>query len=307
MSAQQLSKQYQKKSDKQHILDNPDTYVGSVESVEDNLPVYENGKITQRQVNYIPGLFKIFDETIVNARDHAKRQEALAVKGDKTNIPVSSIDVGISDDNIITVINDGNGIDVAEHPEYKVWIPEMIFAHLRTSTNYNKDEKKIVGGKNGFGVKLAFIWSTWGRLETVDHIRKLKYVQEFEKNLDVIHSPTVSKYSGKPYTKVSFKPDYARLGLCGLTPDMHSLFKRRVYDICAVTNKTVKVKFNSEVLNVKHFQQYVDLYIGSKGDRERIYEEGGERWEYVVCISPSDEFQQISFVNEFTQARAGSM
>ena len=47
-----------RKSDKQHILDNPDTYVGSVESVEDNLPVYENGKITQRQVNYIPGLFK---------------------------------------------------------------------------------------------------------------------------------------------------------------------------------------------------------------------------------------------------------
>ena len=305
MSAQQLSKQYQKKSDKQHILDNPDTYVGSVESVEDNLPVYENGKITQRQVNYIPGLFKIFDETIVNARDHAKRQEALAVKGDKTNIPVSSIDVGISDDNIITVINDGNGIDVAEHPEYKVWIPEMIFAHLRTSTNYNKDEKKIVGGKNGFGVKLAFIWSTWGRLETVDHIRKLKYVQEFEKNLDVIHSPTVSKYSGKPYTKVSFKPDYARLGLCGLTPDMHSLFKRRVYDICAVTNKTVKVKFNSEVLNVKHFQQYVDLYIGSKGDRERIYEEGGERWEYVVCISPSDEFQQISFVNGIYTSKGG--
>ena len=190
MSVKQLSKQYQKKSDKQHILDNPDTYIGSVESVEDILPVYENGKITQRNVIYIPGLFKIFDETIVNARDHAKRQEALYVKGDKTNIPVTSIDVGISDDNIITIINDGNGIDVAEHPEYKLWIPEMIFAHLRTSTNYNKEEKKIVGGKNGFGVKLAFIWSTWGKLETVDHIRKLKYVQEFEKNLDVIHPPS---------------------------------------------------------------------------------------------------------------------
>ena len=305
MSAKQLSKQYQKKSDKQHILDNPDTYVGSVESVEDSLPVYESGKIVQRDVNYIPGLFKIFDETIVNARDHAKRQEALAVKGDKTNLPVTSIDVGISDDDIITVINDGNGIDVAEHPEYKVWIPEMIFAHLRTSTNYNKDEKKIVGGKNGFGVKLAFIWSTWGRLETVDHVRKLKYVQEFETNLDVIHPPTVSKYTGKPYTKVSFKPDYARLGLSGLTPDMRSLFKRRVYDICAVTNKSVKVKFNSEVLNVKHFQQYVDLYIGSKGDRERVYEEGGERWEYVVCISPSDEFQQISFVNGIYTSKGG--
>ena len=305
MSATQLSKQYQKKSDKQHILDNPDTYVGSVESVEDNLPVYQDGQIVHKMVNYIPGLFKIFDETIVNARDHAKRQEGLMVKGDKTNLPVTSIDVGISEDNIITIVNDGNGIDVAEHPEYKVWIPELIFAHLRTSTNYNKDEKKIVGGKNGFGVKLAFIWSTWGRLETVDHNRKLKYVQEFEKNLDTIHPPTVTKFSGKPYTKVSFKPDYARLGLSGLTPDMQSLFKRRVYDICAVTSKNVKVKFNSEVLNVKHFQQYVELYIGGKAERERVYEEGGERWEYVVCISPSDEFQQISFVNGIYTSKGG--
>ena len=30
---------------------------------------------------------------------------------------------------------------------YDIWIPEMIFGHLRTSTNYDKTEKKIVGGK----------------------------------------------------------------------------------------------------------------------------------------------------------------
>ena len=68
--------------------------------------------------------------------------------------------------------NDGNGIDVAKHPEYNLWIPEMIFGHLRTSTNYDKTEKKIVGGKNGFGFKLVLIYSKWGTIETVDHIRK---------------------------------------------------------------------------------------------------------------------------------------
>ena len=51
--------------------------------------------------------------------------------------------------------NDGNGIDIAQHPEYKIWIPELIFGHLRTSTNYDKTEKKIIGGKNGFGFKLV--------------------------------------------------------------------------------------------------------------------------------------------------------
>ena len=98
------------------------------------------------------------------------------------------------------MINDGNGIDIAKHPEYDLWIPEMIFGHLRTSTNYNKDEK-IVGGKNGFGFKLVLIWSKEGYIETVDHVRKLKYSQKFENNLDTICKPSIKKCTTKPYTK----------------------------------------------------------------------------------------------------------
>ena len=69
-----------------------------------------------------------------------------------------------------------------------------------------------------------------------------------------------------------------------LSNDMISILKRRVYDIAAITNKTVKVKYNSELIPVKNFQQYVDLYIGSKNDTTRIYEEANERWEYAVYV-----------------------
>ena len=90
----------------------------------------------------------------------------------------------------------------------------MIFGHLRTSTNYDKTEKKIVGGKNGFGFKLVLIWSTFGSVETVDHVRGLKYYQEFKNNLDTIEKPKITKCSKtKPYTKITFKPDYSRLGI----------------------------------------------------------------------------------------------
>ena len=34
-------------------------------------------------------------------------------------------------------------VDVAEHPEYSIWVPELIFFHLRTGTNYDKSQKKI--------------------------------------------------------------------------------------------------------------------------------------------------------------------
>ena len=305
---QELAK-YQKMSDKEHILKKPDTYIGSIEMTEAETFVYDSAtsSIVHRTIHYIPGLYKLFDEGAVNSRDHFVRQEQ-AIRDAKPNaLPVTCIEFEISDDGTISITNDGNGIDVAQHPEHKLWIPEMIFGHLRTSTNYDENKKeKIVGGKNGFGFKLVLIWSSWGRVETVDHVRGLKYIQEFKNNLDDICPPKITKCTTtKPYTKVSFRPDYARFGVEGLTPDMRTLFEKRIYDIAAITDKSVKVKYNGALIPVKHFQQYIDLYIGAKGETKRIYEAPDARWEYVVSLAPNGEFQHVSFVNGIYTQKGG--
>ena len=302
-----LANKYQQKTDKQHILDNPDTYIGSVEKLDSDLWILDDSgeRIVEKNINYIPGLFKLFDEGIVNCRDHVVRMQQAIANGQENALPVTNIDISIQEDGTIIMINDGNGIDVAQHPEYKIWIPELIFGHLRTSTNYDKTEKKIVGGKNGFGFKLVLIWSTHGSIETIDHIRGLKYKQEFNNNLDEICKPTITKCKTKPYTKITFRPDYARLGINGLTPDLISLLKKRVYDVAAVTDKNLKVKYNSSLVPVKNFQQYIDLYIGDKTSSPRVYEDSGERWEYAVALTPSNEFIQISFVNGIHTAKGG--
>jgi len=307
-SNSKLAQQYQQKTDKQHILDNPDTYIGSVENVDASMWVYDDltNKIVLRDIEYIPGLYKLFDEGIVNCRDHVVRMIHSNMIEKKF---VTYIDTTISEDGVITLSNDGNGIDIAKHPENNLWIPEMIFGHLRTSTNYNKDEKKIVGGKNGFGFKLVLIWSEYGKIETVDHVRGLKYVQEFKRNLDEICPPVITKAAGqKPYTKVTFKPDYRRLHTQGLTQDMLALLKKRVYDIGAVTDhsiKKIKVGYNGTTVPVKNFQQYIDLYIGTKDQAKRVYEQPDERWEYAVALSPTHEFIQVSFVNGIVTNKGG--
>lgn len=303
-----LANKYQQKTDKEHILSNPDSYIGSVENVDAFVWLLNElgERIVEKNILLVPGLFKLFDEGIVNCRDHVVRQAQAVKNGVNNALPVTSIDIAVQDDGTIVMINDGNGIDVAEHPEYKIWIPELIFGHLRTSTNYDKTEKKIVGGKNGFGFKLVLIWSTYGTIETVDHVRGLKYTQEFRDNLDVIGKPVITKCKSKPYTKITFKPDYARLGLSGLTEDMISLFKKRVYDVAAITDKSVKVKYNSQAIPVKNFQQYIDMYIGPKDAAPRVYEgDSEERWEYAVALSPSHEFSQVSFVNGIHTAKGG--
>lgn len=187
---------YQKMTDREHILKKPDTYIGTIEPTETmeyvataDLAPATNGDatalLTRRPITYIPGLYKLFDEGMVNMRDHVVRQAQAVSDGKPDALPVTTLEVEIDpSDGTIHMTNDGNGIDVAQHPEHKLWIPEMIFGHLRTSTNYDENKKeKIVGGKNGFGFKLVLIWSVWGRVETVDHVRGLKYIQEFRSNL----------------------------------------------------------------------------------------------------------------------------
>jgi len=305
---EELAQKYQQKTDKEHILANPDTYIGSVEEVDTDMWILDETtqKIILKNIRYVPGLYKLFDEGIVNSRDHVVRMLQAIANQQPNAIPVTYIDVDIQADGTIVMINDGNGIDVAMHPEYNIWIPELIFGHLRTSTNYDKTEKKIVGGKNGFGFKLVLIWSTEGSIETIDHVRGLKYVQSFSNNLDVIGKPSITKCKNKPYTKITFKPDYQRLGISCLSQDMIGLLKKRVHDIAAVTDKALKVKYNSHVVPVKNFQQYVDMYLGPKEDGPRAYEVAdNERWEYAVGLSAEHEFQQVSFVNGINTNKGG--
>ena len=127
-----LAKTYQQKTDKQHVLDNPDTYTGPMENTEYHTYIYDDdtSRIIPKTLDIIPGLYKLFDEGIVNCRDHVKRMEAAINKNASNIIPVSKININISDDGTITMRNDGNGIDVVKHPEHDIWIPEMIFGHL---------------------------------------------------------------------------------------------------------------------------------------------------------------------------------
>ena len=293
-------------TDLEHILKKPDTYVGSIQMTECTEYTASEVSISLATFTHIPALYKLVDEGLVNMRDHVIRQAQAIKDGKPDALPVTSIEVEVdAATGTITMTNDGNGIDIAQHPEHKMWIPEMIFGHLRTSTNYAEDKKeKIVGGKNGFGFKLVLVWSTWGSVETVDHVRGLKYIQEFKTNLTEICPPKITKYSSKkPYTRISFRPDYARLGIAGLTPEMTALFTKRVYDIAAVTDRSIRVKYNGTVVPVKDFKQYIGLYI--RPEVKRVYEAPSERWEYAVCLTNTDEFGHVSFVNGICTSKGG--
>ena len=57
---------YQRKTQLEHILLRPDTYIGSVEESSELMWVFdpERPAIVKRQITFVPGLYKIFDEIL---------------------------------------------------------------------------------------------------------------------------------------------------------------------------------------------------------------------------------------------------
>jgi DNA topoisomerase-2 len=265
--------------------------------------------IFKKEIEFVPGLYKIYDEIMVNANDNKNRIDNKIEKkeeGYKKMSKMSKLEVEIfrySDDKqeekwAISVLNDGDGIDVAQHPEEKCWIPEMIFGQLLTSGNYDKNEEKVTGGKNGYGAKLTNIFSTYFRIETVDRIRGKYYSQVFRNNMLDKEEPEIKDFTKKPFTKITFIPDYKSFNLDDLTDDLIKLFKKRTYDMVFCSKNQLKVKFNKKKINGKDDDElhYIKYYL--ENDKTDIsYCSPHARWQIGACMSPNFTFQHVGFVN----------
>ena len=307
---------YQKKSQLEHILLRPDTYIGSVQTVTEPMWVWDEGKpavtneegdivkaaipggMAKRDTTYVPGFYKIFDEILVNAADNKQRDP----KMDTIKIEIKP------EENLISVMNNGKGIPVVMHKEEKMYVPTMIFGHLLTGSNFNDDEAKVTGGRNGFGAKLCNVFSTKFIVETADKSAKKSFKQTWGSNMSKTSEPKIKDFGGEEFTKITFNPDLEKFGMEKIDDDTFALLSRRAYDIASST-KGVKVFLNGKRLPVKNFKDYVDLFIKGKEDEtgqqiKCVYEQCGERWEVAICVSDNGH-QQMSFVNSIATTKGG--
>jgi DNA topoisomerase-2 len=300
---------YVKLDPREHVLARPAMYIGSTQKQSAPAWMYDvvAKKMVKGSLDIVPALYKIVDEIFVNAVDHSVRLRMIAEQDSAAKINhVKKIQVNLNQEQgIIEVTNDGDGIEVAIHEEYKVYIPELIFGNMLTSSNYDDTEERIIGGQNGIGAKACNIFSESFTVETVDKKRKLKYTQTFTHNMSEKTKPAIEKCTIAPYTTIRFKPDYAKFGCDGLSEDMYKLMYKRALDICALTDSKVKVTVNGEDMDVKNFETYADLYLGSKSEHKRVYERVNDRWEVILTTNDTGEFEHVSFVNGIWTLRGG--
>uniref|UniRef100_A0A672ZI06 DNA topoisomerase 2 n=1 Tax=Sphaeramia orbicularis TaxID=375764 RepID=A0A672ZI06_9TELE len=265
---------YQKKTQLEHILLRPDSY------------------IVFNTINAI-----CCSSLPVNAADNKQRDKSMSCI--KVNIDVEN--------NTISVWNNGKGIPVVEHKVEKVYVPALIFGQLLTSSNYDDDEKKVTGGRNGYGAKLCNIFSTKFTVETACKDSKKCFKQTWYDNMGRAGDANIKHFDGEEYTCITFRPDLPKFKMTILDKDTVALMTRRAYDI-AGSSKGVRVFFNGKKLPV-NFRSYVDLYVQDKVDElgeplKVIHEVVNDRWE--VCLTLSEKgFQQVSFVNSIATTKGG--
>jgi DNA topoisomerase-2 len=297
---------YQKKTQLEHILLRPDSYIGSIQKMTQPMWVLSgsspaSAKIVQKTITYVPGLYKIFDEILVNAADN-KQRDPKGMNSLRVSVDAAS--------NTISVWNNGRSVPVTIHKEHKIYVPELIFGHLLTSSNYDDDEKKVTGGRNGYGAKLANIFSTEFTVEAADGVRGLRFRQTFRDNMNTSDEALVTPYAGADYTCVTFKPDLARFQMGSLDPDTVSLLSKRVVDMAGVLGaRGVGVSLNGIRLPISSFSDYVRLYVTSETGKSaegetRVWERVNDRWEVCVCLSDGT-FNQVSFVNAIATTKGG--
>lgn len=295
-----IEKIYQKKSQLEHILLRPDTYIGSVEHVQENMWVYdkENSAMKFRELNYCPGLYKIYDEILVNAADNKQRDN---------NMDCIKIEIN-QEANTVSIWNNGKGIPVVMHKDENMLVPSMIFGQLLTSSNYDDEEEKVVGGRNGYGAKLCNIFSTKFTVETSSSEYKKAFKQTWGNNMTKTSQPKIKPHSGEDFTKVTFSPDLDKFKMKKFDDDIAALMSRRAYDVAA-SSRGVKVFLNGERIKVKNFKDYIHLYVKSREENIQsapkvIHEIINDRWEVAFTLSDNG-FQQVSFVNSIATTKGG--
>lgn len=285
---------YVKLTQREHILKRSETYVGSKISEEiemyvlDNLDL-NNIKIVKKNVNNNPAFIKLFDEILTNASDHAIRTGQ-----------VSMIKINI-DDTKISVENDGPTIPIELHPTEKIYNQELIFSNLLTGENYDDNEERVIGGRNGLGAKLTNVFSKKFKVECCDG--KTMYRQWTKNNMETIESPELIEKNDKSFTRITYYPDYSQFDFDTLTDDLKSIMYKRCLDV-AVYIPNVRVSVNGKTLPIKKISDYMKMHLPEGEDF--FYEKLSNGWEVGVARSFTNKFESNSICNGISTYKGGT-
>lgn len=313
-----VEEQYSRKTPLEHVLLRPGMYVGPVERLPPNqcwvleqafafddtatAAANDNFRMVRREYGLVPALLKIFDEILVNASDNRLRNPDTC-----TRIEVT-IDPGSQDrDPLVSIYNDGKGIPIQIHKTEKLYVPELLFGNLLTGSNFDDSNKRVTGGRHGYGAKLTNIFSKRFQVETVDSVQGLHYQQVWRDNMQNMEDPVITPSNESDFTRVSFVPDMDRLSASdkGMQEEDYATMCKRVIDVAGCAAGSLQVTLNGVDVSIPSFEAYANLYRPDDA-APLCYNRVNDRWEVAIGLSEGGSFDSVSFVNGMATTRGGT-
>ena len=287
-------RKYEKTDHLGHIRKRPDTYVGSkkIQKVQDgcvaDLDSIEPSLIT-RDIAYIPALLRIFVEIASNSIDNIYRSH-------EDNLNMTKIKINIDKTTGETSIwNDGTWIPLDDH-ETGIPIPQLIFGELLTSDNYDDTKQRQGSGRNGYGAKLTNVFSTVFKIEIGVPNNEggiCVYRQCWTEGMRNCEKQTItSRKSGKPYTLVTWIPDFAYFKTPGYSNDLLSMYYRYMYDISMIAGcSNVSVSLNKKKIPINNLKDYSNLFCSGEEIMQIKTNDS------VIVLIPDKNYNFVAFTN----------
>jgi DNA topoisomerase-2 len=296
----------------------------------------------QHDLSLIPALVKIFDEILVNATDNQHRHPKTCNRLEVWIDPGQRQNDGqeAARPPKIRILNNGKGIPIHIHKEEQLWLPEMLFGHLLTGSNFDDTERRVTGGRHGYGAKLTNIFSTSFEVETVDYRKKLRYKQTWYDNMTKSTTPVIDDIANidddnkgtttalaEDYTCITFVPDVPRLSgdptVTTIDEANYAFMCRRAIDAAGCSEGKLNVFLNGQNVSIASFADYTSLYrhrqqetqSDSDGSNDSVvpnpmqrmcFGHIGSRWTVGVGLSKRNSFESVSFVNGMATSRGGT-
>jgi DNA topoisomerase II len=238
-----------------HVYRFPDTYIGSTVEFQREDLIFQGGKLKWTQVDMPPGLHRCFEEVINNAADNMIRAHE-----ENWRPPLPFIDVSFDkQEGWITIRNGGPGIPIVQMPPSMMYLPEIIFSHLRSSSHY-EDTQRMSAGKNGYGAKLCNIFSKKFIIDV--RTNGVRYVQRWSENMLNREEPDITTSEdddqAADYVQVQYLIDFQRFGREEYMANDIYLMARTAYDYtCSVK---APVKINGQAFDMTSALEYMEAF-----------------------------------------------
>jgi len=194
------------------------------------------------------------------------------------------ITVTLYKDNSVLISDNGRGIPIDEHPEFKKPALEVIMEYLHAGGKFDSKSYKISGGLHGVGLSVVNALTEWMKVEVCRD--GLCYKQQFSKGKKATEAEILPVKTTNSYTKISFYPDNS---IFEFNPEEHiyspHLITARMREL-AFLNPHTRFELNNKITD----------------DKEEFHYEGGLK-EFITYLNKDKQplHSEIIYISDISK------